>query len=158
MAELARLERADRGVRIEQAIHAAMGRTRDARNLSALARKAGVQRDTLYAWFTGQRPEPETQQKVADALGVRVIDLWPADEEEPAPALEPQMASLIVALGHQTAAMSALVDRLGEMMSPEWIAKCVAASIREVSAVLSTEPNGTDSPSAAPASSRPGRP
>jgi transcriptional regulator with XRE-family HTH domain len=49
----------------------------DIPSLSELARRSGVQRDSMYAWFRGERaPKPDTLKKVADALGVRIGDLW----------------------------------------------------------------------------------
>jgi DNA-binding phage protein len=93
----------DEGARIEAAIRGAMGRTKDARSLSALARKAGIQRATLYAWFSGQRPEHETQAAVAAALGVSRSELWPMAGEHP--------ADLSAALAGQAAAITSLMHR-----------------------------------------------
>jgi transcriptional regulator with XRE-family HTH domain len=58
--------------RVDRAMAAA-----DIPSLSELARRSGVQRDTLYAWFRGERaPKSDTLKKVADALGVRIGELW----------------------------------------------------------------------------------
>lgn len=65
-----------RGRQLRRRIDRAMAAA-DIRSLSELARQSGIQRDTLYAWFRGERPpKPDTLKKVADALDVRVGDLW----------------------------------------------------------------------------------
>jgi len=50
-------------------------------SLLALARKAHVGRDTLYAWFDGQRPQPETLQRVAEVLGTSTAQLLGEEED-----------------------------------------------------------------------------
>ena len=141
------------GTRIERVIRAAMGRTVDARTLSALARKARMQRATLYAWFDGQRPEPETQQRVAEALGVRREELWPSGEESTGTETE----RLIGALLRQAAAITMLAERLDRMTSPEWLAECVVASMQAVALSRATEQSESGPTSALVPSSHQGR-
>lgn len=70
------------GVQLKREILRAMAGT-EIRSIAALARRARIQRDTLYAWFRGERPpKPDTLKKVADALGVRVGDLWDYEPKE----------------------------------------------------------------------------
>lgn len=64
------------GQQFERAVRRAMA-VADVRSVSELARESRVQRDTLYAWFRGERPpKPDTLKRVADRLGVRVGELW----------------------------------------------------------------------------------
>lgn len=140
------------GTRIERTIRAAMGRTEDARTLSALARKARIQRATLYAWFDGQHPLPETQQAVADALGVRRGDLWPTEDQ---PTEDP----LLVALNRQTAALERTCARLVEISTAQEnglreLARAIAEAIREVQ---TRPPDEEDTDDVDPVSSRRGR-
>jgi transcriptional regulator with XRE-family HTH domain len=74
-----------RGKRLQRDIHRAMAAA-DVPSLAELSRQSRVQRDTLYAWFRGERPpKPDTLSKVAAALGVRIGDLW---DYAPAPVSE----------------------------------------------------------------------
>jgi transcriptional regulator with XRE-family HTH domain len=67
--------------------------------LSALAREAGVGRDTLYAWLRRERtPLPETWQRVAD-----VLDLADAIPAQPDP--------LVDAINRLALAVEALAQR-----------------------------------------------
>jgi transcriptional regulator with XRE-family HTH domain len=80
------------GEQLDRAIRRAMGAA-DIRSLAELARSSRVQRDTLYAWFRGERPpKPETLGKVAAALGVPLGTLWdygpvPTTDDDDAAAL-----------------------------------------------------------------------
>lgn len=68
--------------------------TADIHSVSELARRSRVQRDTLYAWFRGdQPPKPGTLEKVAQALHVRLGDLWDYEREGdgPPPAISPEL-------------------------------------------------------------------
>lgn len=47
-------------------------------NIAQLAEAAGVSRATINAWRAGTAPTGGTLQRVADALGVPVADLWEA--------------------------------------------------------------------------------
>ena len=140
------------GARIQRAIRAAMGRTEDARTLSALARKARIQRATLYAWFDGQRPEPETQERVAIALGIRRADLWPTEE----PTDDP----LLAALNRQTAALErGTCARLVEISTAQEnglreLARAIAEAIRSAQP---RPPDAEKPDDADPVSSRRGR-
>lgn len=136
------------GQRLEREIRKAMGAA-DIRGMAALARRAGVQRDTLYAWFRGdQEPRPDTLSRVAEVLGLKLADLWHYAEDERDP--------LIVALERQTEAITMLAERLDRMTSPEWLAECVAASLAAVEQRLATERGESGSASVDPASSRRG--
>lgn len=65
-----------RGYQLERDVRLAMAAANVA-SLSELARRAKIQRDTLYAWFRGERPpKPDTLQRVADVLDVRLGALW----------------------------------------------------------------------------------
>jgi transcriptional regulator with XRE-family HTH domain len=80
------------GAQLERDIRRAMPAA-EIRSLAELARRARVQRDTLYAWFRGdQPPKPATLEKVAGALRVRLGDLWDyeAADAGPPPLVSPE--------------------------------------------------------------------
>lgn len=65
------------------------------RSVSELARRSHVQRDTLYAWWHGDRiPKPDTLGKVADVLDVPLGTLWDYVED----AAPGDLAAAITAL------------------------------------------------------------
>lgn len=67
------------GRRLESAIRAAMLAHTPRLTVVGLARGAGVQRDTLYDWFTGKStPETSTLTAVAQVLDVQMSSLLDA--------------------------------------------------------------------------------
>lgn len=82
-AEHASEQRKMLGQQLQQKTREAMARAHIL-SVSQLARESGVQRDTLYAWFRGDRtPKPDTLGKVAEVLDVPVGSLWPYTEQTP---------------------------------------------------------------------------
>ncbi len=85
------------GAQLEREIRLAMPAA-EVRSIAELARRSGVQRDTLYAWFRGdQPPKPATLEKVAVALHVRLGDLWDYERQPsaPPPAFSPELLAEI---------------------------------------------------------------
>lgn len=95
------------GDALKLAIHVARERSGITSD-TQLAGQAGVSYDTLMNWF-GERttPRPAELKKVADAIGVRLVDLMDAWEgrEPMAPGLESAVHALIAQIGE-------LVDEL----------------------------------------------
>ena len=64
------------GQRLEHQIRVGMAAA-GIRGMAELARRSGVGRDTLYAWFRGdQEPKPDTLARIAEVLGVPLPSLW----------------------------------------------------------------------------------
>lgn len=54
----------------------------EGRTQSWLARRLGVQRQSVGIWVHGiYRPQPETQAAIAALLGRSVEELWPASDQ-----------------------------------------------------------------------------
>lgn len=92
----------------EAAVRAGMARSTDARSVTALAAKAGVERATIYAAFHGRQPKPDTMSAIAAALSVPVGDLWAAWEDR-----EPVSPELLAAIERT---ISERMDRLGDRL------------------------------------------
>ncbi len=68
------------GAQFKREVHKAMAAA-DVPSISELCRLAPLDRNTLYAWFRGERtPMPDTLKRVADVLHVRSGDLWSYQE------------------------------------------------------------------------------
>lgn len=79
---------------LEAHIHALLVRHPNIRNITALSRAAGVNRNTFYQWFARDvMPDQETLSRVATALGVTYIELWEAYEGRPASDLRAGLAN-----------------------------------------------------------------
>ena len=69
----------DAGKRLRRFVDAAMARSDEVRTISALCRRAHLNRNTIYDWFTGEAvPSPAGMAKLAAALDVGVGDLYAA--------------------------------------------------------------------------------
>lgn len=128
------------GAALKQAIHVARARA-DITSDSRLAIEAGVSYDTLMNWF-GDRttPRPAELKKVADTLGVRLVDLMDAWEgrDPQTPGLEEAIRELIDELR---------LDRIAREES-------TAAMLRAFGALALSGP----SPRATPGETGPGAP
>jgi transcriptional regulator with XRE-family HTH domain len=80
-----------RGAELERRIRIAMAAAH-VRSIRALARDAHILPATLYAWFAGRNPpKAETLRKVADALDVRIGELWDYEATNmPPPLVSPE--------------------------------------------------------------------
>jgi transcriptional regulator with XRE-family HTH domain len=85
----------------------AMARTADARGVMALARKASIQRATIYAWWKGRPPRPGHLEAAAQALDEPVGALWGAWGGRP--ATEPEWFEAI-----QTAVAAGVTDGVAQ--------------------------------------------
>ncbi len=85
------------GEALKTAIHVARERAGITSD-TQLARQAGVSYDTLMNWFGGRTlPRPTELKRVADAVGVRLVELMDAYEgrDPQPPSLEERMGELI---------------------------------------------------------------
>lgn len=77
----------DAGQRLRRAIEEGIGRSTDVRSISALCRVAHLNRNTIYAWFTGKAvPSSQALSRVAHALDMSLMDLvaaWEGRYPEP---------------------------------------------------------------------------
>lgn len=77
----------DAGARLRRAIEEGIGRSTDVRSISALCRVARINRNTIYAWFTGKAvPSSQLLSRVAHALDMSLMDLvaaWEGRYPEP---------------------------------------------------------------------------
>ena len=96
---------------IEDAIRGAAGRKHV--SIARLAKDAHVQRQTIYNWFAGVDPEPETWGRVAQRLDLPPLTALLTPRK---PTETPD--ELVSALRDQTAAMNALVARLDTFVGP----------------------------------------
>lgn len=102
---------------IEVAIRGLLGERH--MSLKQLARESGVGRDTLYAWFDGQRPQPETLQRVAEALRVSPDRLLgkESQETELVAAIDRHAESVRYAADHIVRAFSENQNALTRLLS-----------------------------------------
>lgn len=119
---------------IEDAIRGAAGRKHV--SLSRLARDAHVQRQTIYNWFVGAVPEPETWDRVAKRLDLPALDVL-LGRQQTTQTADP----LVKALVDHTAAVTALAGQVKALVeaqtSPVELAhalgEAVALAVREAS-------------------------
>ena len=102
------------GQHLEQQIRVGMAAV-GIRGMAELARRSGVGRDTLYAWFRGdQEPKPDTLARIAEVLGVPLPSLWTYTPDA-------QGNPLVNALDRQTAVLETLAQRLTELTEAQSI-------------------------------------
>lgn len=133
------------GPALKRAVHAAreqVGITSD----TELAVKAGVHYDTLMNWFSGRTtPRPAELKKIADVIGLRLVDLMDVWEGR-----DPRPPSLEQAIGELVDEIRALLyeHRLSRAQQEE----STAAILRALGALA----RGAPAPSGTPAETGPG--
>lgn len=89
----------------------------DVRDVTDLAKKAGVSRDTLYNWWSGETyPRTGEMVKVARALKVPVEHLWAVYEgREPLEVSDSALAAIEAAVSRGVAAAIARLQDEGRL-------------------------------------------
>ena len=121
------------GGRLRRFVNAALARNDEIRSISALCRRAALNRNTLYDWFTGaSMPSPGGFAKLAEALEVGIGDLYAAyDGRADIPTTtDAAINDLAHDIRANTDAIAALIERL-DGVADHAIADEIAAALKD---------------------------
>lgn len=95
---------AEAGRRLQSLVREAIGRSSSLDNISDFCRAANLNRNTVYAWFSGRAvPSPAALARAAAALEVPIADLYAAWEGRAAmPTTTEGLIALLIAQGAET--------------------------------------------------------
>jgi transcriptional regulator with XRE-family HTH domain len=128
-----------RGAALKLAIHVAREKA-EITSDRQLALKAGVHYDTLMNWFAGRTlPRPAELKKIADVLGVRLVDLMDVYEGR-----DPEPPDLIEVIGQLVDELRvAVVEmRMGRVAQEEQ----TAAILRAIGSAVRSGPGPRETP------------
>ena len=121
------------GARLRRYVNAALARNDQTRSISALCRRAALNRNTLYDWFTGAAvPSPGGFAKLAEALDVGIGDLYAAyDGRADIPTTtDVAINDLARDIRDNTDAIAALIERL-DGVADHALAEEIATALKE---------------------------